>query len=334
MRIDPERLRHLRRLKQLTIEQLAEKSGISSRTLHRLESNSSTALRTRDRTVIQISKAMGVEADVLTGSKALPDGAQFDPAVPRSPVRVNLRMFPEKRLAAELVARRYGVRPSALFNIAPLLFTLIAEASLQWRREKLESTSEAVNLLKSVRGCEHVSRIAFVGASRVEEQLLYERKSIEQEDLFGHDTGYDHRDLGYDPDETNPFADYLGEMVRTLGLLKSRKVELPGVLEYGLLENMPDHEILSGDLDAITSGDPSAEWALRRGYARIFDIPEELMTEDRSDERVSWLLSKVPDDHPKSYSEALDRLADTEDLEGLFGPDVAGDGSRKSERKG
>ncbi len=167
----------------------------------------------------------------------------------------------------------------------------------------------------------------------MEEHLLYERESIEKEDLFGSEIGYDHYDLGYDQDETNPFADYLGELIEKLGLFRSGKVQFPGGMETGLLENVPASNILPEDLNWITQSDGRAEWSLARGYARIADIPKELMTEESSDERVRWLRSRVPDDHPASYSEALDRLIDNYDLGHLFESTVSSSPDQKRDEE-
>ena len=46
-----------------------------------------------------------------------------------------------------MIKRRYGVNPTTIFNLAPLLFTLIAEGSLAWRRELLNEVREAADTL-------------------------------------------------------------------------------------------------------------------------------------------------------------------------------------------
>ena len=56
---------------------------------------------------------------------------------------ITVQSAPGLRLAYELVKRRYGATAKDLFVLAPALFVLLAEGSLQWRREKLEQARQA-----------------------------------------------------------------------------------------------------------------------------------------------------------------------------------------------
>ena len=99
----------------------------------------------------------------------------------------------------DLVLKEYGVSKEQLFNLAPMLFTVLAEQSLKWRREKLkliEQKIEEIRLLDS-----KISRqVAFSAASEIDE--YNERESINEKDVFGsilYNNQYD----------KNPFIDYL-----------------------------------------------------------------------------------------------------------------------------
>ncbi|MDE0534330.1 MAG: hypothetical protein OXI01_23200 [Albidovulum sp.] len=48
------------------------------------------------------------------------------------------------------------------------------------------------------------------------------------------------------------------------------------------------------ELDRLTCDDKWARVALWRAHAKIADIPEHLLDDDASEERIAWLGSKVP----------------------------------------
>ena len=62
-------------------------------------------------------------------------------------MKVSVTLEPEVQLACDLTERRYRVTRKTIFNLAPLLFTLIAEGSLAWRREKLADAENAAERL-------------------------------------------------------------------------------------------------------------------------------------------------------------------------------------------
>ena len=69
MKIDPERLSRLRKKNGLSRPQLAKRSGITERTIQRLESKSESQQhqKTHEHTVNKLAEALGVRAGVLTG---------------------------------------------------------------------------------------------------------------------------------------------------------------------------------------------------------------------------------------------------------------------------
>lgn len=72
MHIKPESLKELRVQKKLTREQLAGKSRISQRQIARIENDPSSASKVRERTIMELAKALEVEVGVLTGELPLP----------------------------------------------------------------------------------------------------------------------------------------------------------------------------------------------------------------------------------------------------------------------
>ena len=136
MKIDPDRLRSLRKKNRLTRLELEKKCGINKRTIQRLESKSESqrCQKSQEHTVNSLAKALGVEAGVLTGELPLPESGKAH-ASDSERVQIGAQVAPKVRLAYDLIKRRYGVSTTEIINMAPLFFALLAEGSLAWRRE-------------------------------------------------------------------------------------------------------------------------------------------------------------------------------------------------------
>ena len=96
----------------------------------------------------RLAKALQLAPGVLTGELPLPQTGKT-PA-PEQRVQVNAEIAPKARLAYDLVKSRYCVSATEIINMAPLLFSLLAEGSLGWRRRKLDEASEAIGCLEEV----------------------------------------------------------------------------------------------------------------------------------------------------------------------------------------
>ena len=291
MRINPERLRHLRKEKGLSRAALAKRSKVSERTIQRLENESERTQTNQKDTLEGLAKALGVEEGVLTGDVSFPDASKTS-----NPDRVQIgaQVAPKARLAYDLIRCRYGVSTTEIINMAPLFFTLLAEGSLAWRRDKLEEASDAIGRLEQV-DHELGYRIFDHGAIYAGNAQTAEQESIDQADLFGDhlmDTVWTD---SFDPSEGNPFACYLRKLADDLDSSGVVKVE-GGNLSYGTpWLKFPDYDLCDDELDNTANGSPDARRALETGYARLSEIPEELMGEDAAKERAAWLQEKLPD---------------------------------------
>lgn len=291
MKIQPERLRRLRKAKKLSRATLAERSKVSERTIQRLENESERTQTNREYTLECLAKVLGVEEGVLTGDIPFPDASK-----PPEPERVQIgaQVAPKARLAYDLTRRRYGVSTTELINMAPLFFTLLAEGSFGWRRDKLEEASDAIGRLEQV-DHELGYRIFDHGAMYAGNAHTAEQESIDQADLFGDhlmDTVWTD---SFDPSEGNPFTCYLRKLADDLDSSGVVKVE-GGNLSYGTpWLKFPDYDLCDDELDNTANGSPDARRALETGYARLSEIPEELMGEDAAKERAAWLERKLPD---------------------------------------
>ena len=295
MRIDPNRLRDLRKKQSLSLVKLAEKTkrvnppGITEKTIQRLEDISRQNTTVREHTIESLVKALSVEPGVLTGDLPL---SESDKAPADNPERVQIgaQIAPKARLAYDLIKRRYGVSATEIINMAPLFFALLAEGSLAWRREKLEEGAGHLQQIEFGHG-------VFGSALTVADMAMSEEEgSINKNDLFGEHL-LEQDVIGgwpFDPDEDNPFVYYLHKLVNDL--------DIPGVVDvdsgdlcFGSPPKFPDYDICCEELDCIANGSPDAKRTLETGCARLSEIPEELMKEDAGEERSKWLEERLLD---------------------------------------
>ena len=306
MHIVPDRLRQLRKRANLSRKRLAERSKISPRQLQRLESETAPSKVVRERTILELARVLRVDLGVLTGDLPMPEPSSDEELEAGERVQMSALVWPQVYLAYALIRRRYKVNPTTIINLAPLLFTLLAEGSFAWRRRKLEEVQEAAERLYDLG--EPGGHLSFAFADfRAKEGAAAEEESIEMNDLFGEDVGEEAFELGYDRTTHNPFADYLREIA-----LKIRKPDVIVVddeeLGYDAPTNFPHYWICEGDIRQIAGGSDKAAWSLKNGHARLGDIPDELWAEDATEQRARWLEEKLPESDPSDLEDLLKGL--------------------------
>ena len=293
----PDVLAELRKRKGWSRRQLAEAARVSPQMIERAERQSGP-VNVRERTSQRLARALGVEESVLRGETPV------QPAMPTPDQwSITVRSAPALRLAYELVERRYGATPKDLFVLAPALFTLLAELSLEWRRSKLEQAREANRTLHKLG---ESNATLYFAKDRYQQAfdrgLATEAASIKKGDLLGREVWDEEGMQSWEFTEDDvmtvtPFADYLEEL--------AEKVDRPDVLQFHdllLVDQGLDvwganpYAVCRGDLDEIAGGSRHARWALEWGNARISEIPEELMSEEAKERRADWLASKLEDD--------------------------------------
>ena len=309
--VNPNVVRQLREGKRLARTRLAAMAKLSERQLRRIEDSDAPTVSVRDNTLMNLAKALEVEPSVLTGESPAPKVTPRPAPAERSSIRAMID--PKARLAYTLLKQRYGVNATDLINMAPLFFTLLAEGSFAWRREKLGTAQEAV-----ARGAAlangHLA--CMFGVHRAQEGLDMELASIDACDLFGEKIGDDTYEWGYDPSKNNPLADYLRKLADDFGN--------PGVvsvthdsLGFGLSAEYPDYDVCSAELDRIAHHSEKARRVLEVGHARLDEIPPDLRGEDKGEQRAAWLESKAPPP-PADISAWLDSLPELDDVETML----------------
>ena len=305
MKIDPDRLRSLRQRKGLSRLQLEKQSRINKRTIQRLENESQRCQKSQEYTVNSLAKALGVEPGVLTGELPLPESGKAH-AFDSERVQIGAQIVPKVRLAYDLIKRRYGVSATEIINMAPLFFALLAEGSLAWRREKLKEVEETKSRLEQIDGFWRGGTLGWIAEGKLhDEGIKAENDSIKKADLFGehllsYDTYTEHfNNYFFYPSTDNPFASYLRKLKAKLDITDDDKVkvgeEKDGDLVFGSPLKFPDYDICCDELDSIANGSTNAKRALTTGYARVSEIPEELMAEDAGEKRAEWLEDRLPD---------------------------------------
>lgn len=302
MKIDPSLLRDLRKSKGFTLNQLADRSGVSKRTIQRLEKSPSPSESSRtshENTLNRLAKALLVSPDVLTGESPPPESDKTSASdIDTKRTQIGALIAPKVRLAYDLVKRRYGVSITEIINMAPLFFVLLAEGSLAWRSKKLQEGSELISALEKGQAefGHGIFRYAVVNG---ENEAWEEEQSISKADLFGEHLFSEDSTLyepSFDSSKENPFANYLRKLADDLDSPGTVDTEHDGLGSFGSAWlRFPYYDVCRDELNSITGSSSNARRPLETGYVRLSEIPKELMEEDAGEERAEWLESKLPD---------------------------------------
>ena len=291
MQINPSCLKTLRKKARISQQMLAVASGVTKRTIARIESGGGG--ETRGSTVNLLAKALRVKPEVLSQepeSEAV-RGADLRELGLR---QVKLPLVGGTIISYDLVETRYGVRMLDIINAAPLLFTLLAEMSLAERRRRLEEAKMAMEAFP-----EHL-------IPRGRSALDEEEASIAKKDIFGRSIPDWGINESYYEEDRNPFSDFLIQLAKELD--PNNDVIDPEKIHFDP-EGFYSAPLFEKFLAVLTDGSSRAHFALARGYVRIGQIPEELWGEDKdvTSERKKWLESKVPDGDWVEYEDRMRR---------------------------
>lgn len=288
----PEALKVYRKGKHWTQKKLADATlnpnKASEPTIKRIEGYKNGAYPARDSVATGLSKALGVTIDDLAKAPAQDDVG--DEVLRKRGYRaVRAMVDAETALAFGIVEDLYGISIHSQIEMAPLFAALLAEGSLAWRRKRIDKIEDATSALWRL-GEGHFS-FAKAAASRAENDALGERTAIDKRDLFGKQLPDVVYDVGYDPYENNPFADYLEAFAKEAD---TKTVTFEKRFSWKTPEGLPYYRIGAGLIEHLTGSDPDAEYALLRGHVRLKDIPKQLLGDDKKDERVAWMIARIP----------------------------------------
>lgn len=259
-------LREAREKKGWTQRQLSEATKINISTISRIERGKPA--RVRERTHKELARALGVRPEELCPS----------PVAEREVMR--LRVGSAARNALALVARRYQVSREQVVEAAPLLFFIIAEQSLQKRRERLDELLQADDAARRAA----LPHLPYYPGDAM--ALDFEARSIMARDLFGtiiaENVG-EPSDPDWHEEEGNPFAAFLSE---ALGASE------PGEAVSWTPYQGPSYAICEAEVAALVGNDADAVSAILNGYAALHEMPAEVR-KSTPEERARWASAQV-----------------------------------------
>lgn len=278
---------------------LINKSKVGKATISRIFSGA--VKKQNPNTAKEIAEVLGVSIEDLC---APVDKAAIQNAKLREMGVQMLRatLSGEKWWNYDMVSRRYGISIKDQLDFAPTAIMILAEASLAERRKNLAEIEAGIAKVEDNTPDHLRMRIPM---NHAEEVIWNERASIEKRDIFGKMVSLDGIEFGFDPDDGNPFADFIGKMIETFGAPIEIYKDYLGMPDTGLWE----YQIAPAEMERITGGDPRATMALNRVYVRLRDIPEDLMPDDQTETRVAWLRAKLPDEVWAKYEAEMAALS-------------------------
>jgi transcriptional regulator with XRE-family HTH domain len=294
MAIVPTTLKVLRNSRGLSRKGLADLTAqikgcrVSQRQISRIEKGETRPENVRQHTIDSLAKALEVRPEVLcmpptddAVREAMHSEADYR--------RVSVLLDQTTRLNYWLVKHHYKASTEDLINAAPWMFTLLAEMSLADRRRRLD---EATAALDAATNCipDHL-RHAHAGRSDIDEAYFDEEESLSKRDVFGELLLQTSSTVEpFDPHESNPFLQFLRRAARGAS---SDAIDADELMLLWAGE-MPRWPIFRSWLDQLTGGDVWAHFALVDCGVSLAQMPPELESMEKTNERIAWIVGKIP----------------------------------------
>ena len=204
--INPLTLKTARKRRGLTQGQLARDIKCSKDTVSRWERGKSRRVRSHLRK--PLCDALQVTWKRLTEPTIEQRQHLTGDVTTKVPIRKDMRA------SLQLVAVRYGVSPTEVVNLAPLLFLIVAERSLLTRERRLKEMNAVVEEAewKLLDNSAHLGGIVCARSISADDILEQEKKSLSKRDVFGRIIEYQYRS-GTDE---GPFARYVRDLAKDL----------------------------------------------------------------------------------------------------------------------
>lgn len=280
-----------------TQQQLAERIGCGKDTVSRWERGESRRVRAHLRE--PLCKALGVEWEALI----TPPGP---PETPRPFGLTRMQRWVSRHVdpALLLVAERYGIRPSDVLDIAPLLFLIVAERSLLERRRRLDeiyAMQEEADRRVSEKSA-HLGGIVVARSISADAMLEQEENSLGERDIFGHLIEYEFRG----EDDEGPFVHFVRGLAEGLPRDAVTSIE-----SYGG-DTIDNYRVADDTLRELTgvAEDESGVGILdyiRSGGIKFNECLNERRKRDDADYR-QWLRDALAEAKEASDRELLERF--------------------------
>jgi transcriptional regulator with XRE-family HTH domain len=288
--IDGKRVKSLRERLRLSQKDTAEKAKISVDSLSRIERGRQTG-KARN-TFENLSRVLGVTVDVLTGDAPLPPVASM-PEASGDHYQINVRVDGAIRNAFSLATLRYRIPAKQIIELAPLLFVIAAEQSLQRRSARVAEFESAVD---KVRNLGEASHSYFLLAQAIQigspSNVRAERKSIESRDILAeridefldwNSIVHDEEIMPYKDARDNPFVQSLRESVDGLNVAWINQI----------WRDEAEYEVCPDEIDNLAGGDVEIAAMISGGSILIRDIPADMLRDESGERRKEWLQAKA-----------------------------------------
>ncbi|MDB5538473.1 MAG: hypothetical protein JWQ89_200 [Devosia sp.] len=275
--VDPVTLAAVRKDRGLSQQALADRAGLGIATIKRIEGNKGL-YQASDKVAEELAKALRVK-----------EGALRSPYVkPNEYVRRELTVGADvdESIGYSIVEALYGIGAREQLTLAPLLTALVAEQSLQWRRERLEKLGNRVAELKASLAS---SGMTVASLSGLDAALNDERKSIEERDILG-------RKLPGSETRENPLTTFIAFVARSNGSDSVIRIE-----EGDGPNEIPDFVLGENQIEDLAGTDGPTLFAVAMGWVRLEDFPSEVRGQANDVARLAWVRAKLTDDQ---YSRA------------------------------
>jgi transcriptional regulator with XRE-family HTH domain len=277
--IDRHILRRLRDQHRLSQTELATKAGISKDSLSRIERG--LQLGTRRLTQEKLAKALRVTPEQLTGETS----ADKDTGLLPPRYALGFRIDGSIDNAFELVAERYRLPVERIVELAPFLFVLAAERSLERRLQRLATLKDTLDQADAMAEfILHLPRtIALDNDTR--DAISAEEASIAHRDILAADLVFRwgeeaHR---FNTAGENPFIRSLQEDASEPAVAKIMYLDDDGVLI----------RVCRAEAMRLADNDEALATGILDGWVTLREIPSALRNESANQERLTWLREQV-----------------------------------------
>jgi transcriptional regulator with XRE-family HTH domain len=253
----------------------ATKPKVDVSTISRIERGKPT--RVRANTLRALAKALEVQPESLC------------PVAEAERDVMKLRIEAAARNALTLVAHRYRISRESIIEIAPLLFFIAAEQSLEERQNRIADVSASAHALFDLyRGIPHLPPQWPIDDAAV----TSEEQSIKARDLFGKKVLEDAQqflcdfDSDFDKGEHNPFVRFLRDRlskIDTSAELAESVRWTPGLWSDYRIGTSPDYRICTEEAASLVGNDTTAAHAILCGAAALHEMPK-----GSPEQRAEW----------------------------------------------
>jgi transcriptional regulator with XRE-family HTH domain len=301
--IRPSVLKKLLKDKGLSLDELAKRARLNKQTIWRLTAGK--VAKARDRTIENIARVLNVDRRVLSGETRAPE-LSSDGEAAVSKFQLNVRVSTMARNGLNLVARRYGVEPSQIVELAPFLFCWAAETSLRHRRDRVSEVKRACENARNLE--QEIRHFPVPNFTYSEEKIAAEHESIGRCDLFGA-WFYEKADLldpafrhDFETETENPFAIFLRNLVAEIGDVAK--------FEHWSGDGSPDYRVCLEEAVELVGGDTNRADEILRGDVALNEMPKEIRSPEKAKERAAWVRNKAAEYRKKLADDLaeLDRL--------------------------